>query len=275
VAATFHVKQTGEVVAKQRVVAVANQKGGVGKTTTVINLGAALAAHERPVLLLDLDPQGNCTSGLGHSVSGPTSYEVLEGAVTLESAVVRTRFPYLDLVAATRDLIGAEVELQRAEDRAVRLRQAIAAMPPRHEWVLIDCPPSLGLLTVNALSAADSVLVPIQCEYFALEGVSELMRTLDRVRAVWNPDLEIEGVVLTLYDDRLSLANQVVGEVRRFFGASVFATIVPRNVRVAEAPSFGQTILEYDVRSRGAQAYLALAAELLRRGARDEAVGAG
>jgi len=262
-------------MARQRVVAVANQKGGVGKTTTVINLGAALAAHERPVLLIDLDPQANCTSGLGHSVSGPTSYEVLEGAAALADAVQPTRFPFLDLLPATRDLIGAEVELLRAEDRAERLRQALAGAPTRHDWVLIDCPPSLGLLTVNALTAADSVLVPIQCEYFALEGVSELMRTLERVRAVWNPGLAIEGVVMTLYDDRLTLANQVVGEVRRYFGANVFDTVVPRNVRVAEAPSFGQTILEYDIRSRGAQAYLALADEMLRRGARYEAVRAG
>ena len=249
----------------QRVVAIANQKGGVGKTTTVMNLGAALAAYEQSVLALDLDPQSNCTSGLGWEGRGKTSYEVLEGLVPLREATVPTRFPGLDLLPARRDLVGAEVELIGDPDWAEKLRQALALSPTEHQWVLIDCPPSLGLLTLNALTAADSVLVPIQCEYFALEGVSELMRTLDRVRAAWNPTLEVEGAVLTLYDERVSLSRQVVEEVRRFFGDLVYQTIIPRNVRVAEAPSFGQTILEYDIRSRGAQAYLGLAEELLRR----------
>jgi chromosome partitioning protein len=259
----------------QRVIAVANQKGGVGKTTTVMNLGAALAAYEQSVLVLDLDPQSNCTSGLGWSGDGATSYQVLEGMTPLRDAFVATRFPRLDLLPAGRDLVGAEVELLGASDRAERLRKALAESPPPHQWVLIDCPPSLGILTVNALVAADAVLIPIQCEYFALEGVSELMRTLDRVRAAWNPSLAIIGAVLTLFYDHLSLARQVVDEVRRFFGDAVFQTIIPRNVRLAEAPSFGRTILEYDLRSRGAQAYLELAEELLGRRRSDEAVSAG
>ena len=259
----------------QRVVAVANQKGGVGKTTTVINLGAALAAYEQRVLLVDLDPQSNCTAGVGVKANGATSYEVLEGFVPLREAATQTGFPNLDLLPAKPDLVGAEVELSGDERRAERMRDALAKAPTEHPWVLIDCPPSLGILTANALVAADAVLIPIQCEYFALEGVSELMRTLERVRSAWNPNLEIEGVVLTLFDERLSLAQQVVAEVRGFFGDAVFASVVPRNVRLAEAPSFGQSILEYDIRSRGAQAYLALAAELLERRRKHEAGGAG
>ena len=244
---------------------MANQKGGVGKTTTVMNLGAALAAYEQTVLAFDLDPQSNCTSGLGWEGHGVTSYEVLEGLAAMRDAAVKTKFPGLDLLPARRDLVGAEVELLADEHRAERLRQAFASSPTEHQWVLIDCPPSLGLLTLNALAAADAVLIPIQCEYFALEGVSELMRTLERVRAVWNPDLAVDGAVLTLFDERVSLSHQVVSEVRRYFGAAVFETIIPRNVRLAEAPSFGRTILEYDIRSRGAQAYLRLAEEMVRR----------
>ncbi len=262
-------------MANQRVVAVANQKGGVGKTTTVMNLGAALAAYEQRVLALDLDPQSNCTSGLGWDGQGSTSYEVLEGLARLADATVATKFPNLDLLPARRDLVGAEVELLEDPHWAERLRKALASAPTDHDWVLIDCPPSLGLLTLNALVAADAVLVPIQCEYFALEGVSELMRTLEKVRGAWNAGLAVEGAVLTLYDERVSLSHQVVDEVRRFFGELVFGTIIPRNVRLAEAPSFGRNILEYDIRSRGAQAYLALAEELLRRRRSDEAVRVG
>jgi chromosome partitioning protein len=274
-AAMFHVKQFGEVVKNQRVVAVANQKGGVGKTTTVMNLGAALAAYEQTVLALDLDPQANCTSGLGWEGDGATSYEVLEGLIPLREATVKTRLAGLDLLPSRRDLVGAEVELLADPQRAERLRRALASAPTDHQWVLIDCPPSLGILTVNALAAADAVLIPVQCEYFALEGVSELMRTLERVRAAWNPSLVVDGVVLTLYDERLTLAQQVVAEVRRFFGEAAFATMIPRNVRLAEAPSFGRTILEYDLRSRGASAYLALAEEVLRRRRSYEAVRVG
>ncbi len=259
----------------QRVLAIANQKGGVGKTTTVINLAAALAAYEERVLALDLDPQANCTSGLGWSGTGPSSYEVLEGAATLPSACVGAGLPFLDLVPARRDLVGAEVELLDLEDRALRLRRALAESPTDHRWVLVDCPPSLGLLTVNALAAADAVVIPIQCEYFALEGVSELLRTVERVRGALNPELGIDGVVLTLYDERLSLAQQVVNEVRQHFNGAVFETVIPRNVRLAEAPSFGRSILQYDIRSRGAQAYLALAQELLARRRNHETRRAG
>jgi chromosome partitioning protein len=259
----------------QRVVAVANQKGGVGKTTTVINLGAALAAYEQSVLALDLDPQSNCTSGLGWEGNGATSYEVLEGLVPLCEATVSTRLPGLDLLPSRRDLVGAEVELLADPRRGERLRDALASSPTDHQWVLIDCPPSLGILTINALAAADSVLIPIQCEYFALEGVSELMRTLERVRGAWNPGLTVEGAVLTLYDERVTLAHQVVEEVRRFFGELAFETVIPRNVRLAEAPSFGRTILEYDIRCRGAQAYLGLAEEVVRRRRASEAVRVG
>jgi chromosome partitioning protein len=262
-------------VRNQRVIAVANQKGGVGKTTTVINLGAGLAALDQDVLLLDLDPQANCTSGVGCAAPGVSSYDVLEGRASLAEAVVHTQFPHLDVVPSSRDLVGAEVELVRDESAALRLRAALAAEPTPHRWVLVDCPPSLGILTANALAGADAVLIPIQCEYFALEGVSELMRTLERVRGAWNPGLEVDGVVLTLYDERLSLAQQVVSEVHAFFGDSVFETVIPRNVRLAEAPSFGRTIFEYDIRSRGAQAYLRLAEELLRRRERHEAVSVG
>jgi len=252
-------------VSLQRVVAIANQKGGVGKTTTAINLGAALAAWEQRVLLIDLDPQANCSSGVGCQGGDISSYEVLTGAADPSDAIMPTRFPNLSLLPSRRDLVGAEIELMGEPDRAERLRAVRARIPPAFQWVLVDCPPSLGILTVNALVAADSVLIPIQCEYFALEGVSELMRTLERVRAAWNSKLEVEGVVLTLYDERLSLARQVVEDVQKFFGTSVFDTVVPRNVRLAEAPSFGQTILEYDIKSRGAKAYIDLAGELLRR----------
>ncbi len=261
----FHVKHSGEIVNLQRVVAVANQKGGVGKTTTAINLGAALAAWEQNVLLIDLDPQANCSSGVGWEGGEISSYEVLNGTADPAEAIVSTRLPNLSLLPSRRDLVGAEVELWGEPDRAERLRAVRAGIPPSYHWVLVDCPPSLGILTVNALVAADAVLIPIQCEYFALEGVSELMRTLERVRSAWNPSLEVEGVVLTLYDERLSLARQVVEDVQKFFGAGVFNTVVPRNVRLAEAPSFGQTILEYDIRSRGAKAYIDLAGEVLRR----------
>jgi len=274
-APVFHVKHPGEVLRKQRVIAVANQKGGVGKTTTVINLGAGLAALEEDVLLIDLDPQANCTSGVGCNGAEVSSYEVLEGRAGLAAAVVSTHFPHLDLVPSRRDLVGAEVELVRHGRSAERLRSALAASSTEHRWVLIDCPPSLGILTANALAAADAVLIPIQCEYFALEGVSELMRTLERVRGAWNPGLAVDGVVLTLYDERLTLAQQVVSEVHSFFGGAVFETVIPRNVRLAEAPSFGRTIVEYDIRSRGAQAYLSLAEELLRRRERHEAVRVG
>ena len=251
---------------KQRLVAVVNQKGGVGKTTTAISLGATLAAYEYPTLVIDLDPQSNTTSGLGIEprAGEATSYQLLTGQCALDEAVRATAFPHLDMVAATPDLAGAEIELVGMVGREFRLRNALAKVH-RHRFVLIDCPPSLGLLTVNALAAADGLLVPIQCEYFALQGVSELMRTVDEVRRFLNPNLAIDGMLLTMYDERTRLAQQVAEEVRSVFENLVFETVVPRNVRLAEAPSFGRPIHAYDLRSRGSQAYLRLGREYLER----------
>lgn len=253
---------------RARVVAVANQKGGVGKTTTTISLGATLAAYERHTLLVDLDPQSNCSSGLGQAPDAgePTSYEVLLGSATMAQATRRTEFPHLTMVAATPELAGAEVELVGMVGREFRLREAFAAEESaQHKFVFVDCPPSLGLLTLNALTAADGLLVPIQCEYFAMEGVSNLMATVDEVRRFLNPNLSIDGVLLTMYDERTNLAQQVADEVRSVFGDVVFETVVPRNVRLAEAPSHGRPIHAYDLRSRGSQAYLELGREYLQR----------
>ncbi len=250
-----------------RVVAVTNQKGGVGKTTTAISLGATLAAYERRTLLVDLDPQSNCSAGLGARVEpgDATSYELLLG--TAAAATRRTtEFPHLWLVPATPELAGAEVELVGMVGREFRLRDALAnSLVADCDFVLVDCPPSLGLLTLNALAAADGLVIPIQCEYFAMEGVSNLMATIEEVRRFLNPGLTIDGVLLTMYDERTNLAQQVAEEVRGVFGALVFETIVPRNVRLAEAPSFGRPIHAYDLRSRGAQAYLQLGREYLHR----------
>ncbi len=244
---------------------MANQKGGVGKTTTTISLGATLAAYERDTLLVDLDPQSNCTSGLGvRPAATHTSYQVLTSGLALSEASLATEFPHLALVPATPDLAGAEVELVGMVGREFRLREALAPLEG-YRFVLVDCPPSLGLLTVNALAAAEAVLIPIQCEYFALEGVSELMRTIDEVRRYLNPSLAIDGVLLTMYDERTNLAQQVAQEVREVFGELVFDAVVPRNVRLAEAPSFGRPIHAYDLRCRGAQAYLLLGQEYLAR----------
>jgi len=251
---------------KPRVVAVANQKGGVGKTTTAISLGATLAAYEQRTLVVDLDPQSNCTSGLGFdgAQSAVTSYNLLVGDAALTDAVHPTAFPHLSLVASVPDLAGAEVELVGMVGREFRLRDALGAAQG-FRYVLVDCPPSLGLLTVNALTAADGLVIPIQCEYFALEGVTDLLRTVDEVRRYLNPDLAIDGVLLTMYDERTNLAQQVADEVRRVFSDLVFDTVVPRNVRLAEAPSHGRPIHAYDLRSRGAQAYLHLGREYLAR----------
>lgn len=251
---------------KPRVVAVANQKGGVGKTTTTINLGATLAAYERRTLLIDLDPQSNTTSGLGvERREGANSvYDLLCGNATLSQSIQSTNFPHLSLLPSVPDLAGAEVELVGMVGREFRLRNALAEEQPS-DFVLIDCPPSLGLLTINALTAAQGLLIPIQCEYFALEGVSELMRTVEEVRKYLNPSLEIDGILLTMYDDRTNLAQQVAEEVREVFGALVFEEIIPRNVRLAEAPSHGRPIHAYDLRCRGAKAYLHLGREYLDR----------
>ncbi len=250
---------------KPRVLAVANQKGGVGKTTTVINLGASLAVYEQPTLLVDLDPQSNCTSGLGYepSETDPTAYRLLADDLPEgRPAYCHTQFPYLDLVPSTADLAGAEVELVGMVGREFRLRDALAPFH-EHRFILIDCPPSLGLLTINALAAADAVLIPIQCEYFALEGVSELMRTIEEVRRYLNPALTIDAVLLTMYDERTNLGQQVADEVRRVFGDLVQPSLIPRNVRLAEAPSFGLPVHAYDLRCRGAQAYLSVGRHFL------------
>ncbi len=248
-----------------RIVAVANQKGGVGKTTTVINLGASLAAAEKKVLLVDFDPQTNCTSGLGQRNvrERPSVYDVITGRVSAAEAMVETAFPYLVLLPGAIALAGAEVELASAEGREFVLRRALEPLKESYDYILVDCPPSLGLLTLNALVAADEVLIPIQGEYFAMEGVSELLRTLERVREALNPDLGIRGVLLTMVDERTNLGRQVSQEVQRFFGKKVYNSAIPRNVRLAEAPSFGQPILSYDIASRGAQSYLQVAKEFL------------
>lgn len=253
---------------KPRIVAVVNQKGGVGKTTTTINLGAALAAYEHRTLLVDLDPQGNCTSGLGVEAVSGTTYEALTGEESLADVIRPTEFPHLSLVPATPELAGAEVELVGMVGREFRLREALEGYEDS-PYILIDCPPSLGLLTVNALAAADALVVPIQCEYYAMEGVSKLMKTVDEVRRFLNPELALDGILLTMYDERINLAQQVAEEVRSVFGDLVFETVVPRNVRLAEAPSFGRPIHAYDLRSKGAQAYLELGREYLQRRAAD------
>jgi len=249
-----------------RTLAVANQKGGVGKTTTAINLGAALAALERRVLLVDCDPQGNATRGLGHQAEAPHLYHVLAGGEGAKKAVRGSGFPNLDLLPANRELVGVEVEFVDLPGWQERLAAALAPLRADYDWILLDCPPSLGHLTVLALVAADGVLVPLQCEYFALEGVSELVSTVGRVAGSWNPGLEIAGILLTMYDDRMNLTRDVEREIRGHFGSKTLETVVPRNVRLAEAPSHGLTILGYDIRSRGAEAYLALAREMEGRG---------
>lgn len=247
------------------VLAVANQKGGVGKTTSAINLGAALAAFERRILLVDCDPQANATRGLGLEPRHPNLYGVLTGDVALTEAVQETSLAGLDLVPSHRDLVGFEVEMVGIHDWALRLRSALAPVRDRYFAILLDCPPSLGHLTVNALAAADGVLVPLQCEYFALEGLSALLETVERIRSGVNPNLRLEGILLTMYDERTNLSKDVADEIRGHFGTRVYSTIIPRNIRLAEAPSHGQSILQYDIKCRGAEAYLEVAREMLRR----------
>ena len=248
-----------------RVIAIANQKGGVGKTTTAINLGAALAVAEARTLVVDLDPQGNASSGLGLAAEERvTIYDVLmNGQDAREAVRTSIQFPLLDLIPSTRDLVGAEIELVGTRRRETILHRALESIRSDYDFVLLDCPPSLGLLTLNALTASDSLLIPIQCEFYALEGLSQLLNTVRLVQRALNPNLEIEGVLLTMFDGRLNLARQVAAEAREYFGDRVYNTAIPRNVRLAEAPSFGQPILRYDVLSNGAQSYLALAQELM------------
>lgn len=248
-----------------KVIAVANQKGGVGKTTTAVNLSSSLAATEHSTLLIDIDPQANCTSGIGidqNSIEAST-YEILVGDVSVEDAVESTSMPFLDLVPSHINLVGAEIEMVDVVDRERILNEALERARRKYDFVVIDCPPSLGLLTLNALTAANAVLIPVQCEYFALEGLGQLLNTIKIVRQHLNPELEIEGVLMTMFDSRLRLAHQVQKEVRRYFGDRVFSTVIKRNVRVSEAPSFGQPVLLYDATSKGAKNYMSLAKEII------------
>lgn len=252
-----------------RIITVANQKGGVGKTTTAINLATALAAIGEKVLIIDLDPQGNASTGLGIDRKARliSSYDVLVGAAGIREAAMETAVPGLSIVASTMDLLGIEMEISDANDRVLKLRRAVRDDPDvsEYSYVLVDCPPSLNLLTLNAMAAADSILVPLQCEFFALEGLSQLLATVEQIRVSINPRLTIQGIVLTMFDGRNNLANQVVEDVRAYMGETVYDTVIPRNVRISEAPSYGKPAILYDLKCAGSQAYLQLASEVIRR----------
>ena len=260
-----------------RIIAVANQKGGVGKTTTAVNLAASLGLSEQKTLLIDTDPQGNTTAAIGFpkDPARRTLYNALLLGEPLDRVILKTQIDGLDLIAADKNLVGAEVELVAAVNREYQLRNLIEQIRGNYDYVVMDCPPALGLLTLNALTAADSVLVPIQCEYLALEGVSELLDTLMRIRRTLNPNLAIEGILLTMYDERTTLSKQVASDLRSFFGGQIFESIIPRNVRLAEAPSHGKPIHFYDIHSRGAEAYINLAKEVISNGQKRIGQGAG
>ncbi|HEX9250968.1 MAG TPA: AAA family ATPase [Ignavibacteriaceae bacterium] len=248
-----------------KIISIANQKGGVGKTTTTINLSSLLAAAEKRTLLVDIDPQSNSSSGLSVTNHTPSVYEVLVGTRKIQDVIINTFMPFLDMLPSNINLVGAEIEMVDIENRETLLRSALAEISDKYDYILIDCPPSLGLLTLNSLTASNSVLIPVQCEYFALEGLGQLLNTINIVKKHYNKDLAIEGVLLTMFDTRLRLSHQVAEEVRKYFGDKVYNTVINRNVRISEAPSYGKPIILYDAISSGAQNYMALASELLEK----------
>ena len=248
-----------------KIISIANQKGGVGKTTTAINVSSLVAAAEKRTLLIDIDPQANSSSGLSITNHNPSVYEVLIGNENAKDIIIDSYMPFLDLLPSNINLVGAEVEMVDVEHREFMLRDAIAGVKDKYDYIFIDCPPSLGLLTLNSLAASNSVLIPVQCEYFALEGLGQLLNTINIVKQHYNPDLSIEGVLLTMFDTRLRLSHQVAEEVRKYFGDKVFETVINRNVRISEAPSYGKPIILYDAISTGAKNYMAFTNELLKR----------